>query len=1038
MITETENAPSWAPVVVVGLVAAALGSALLFDPPLESQRPSNPSAVLEAPQHRQFPLARLWQDPLHAVYAHWNAADEPRKSIPFVTDAAIGAAGPGGGADGGGRDVLRLFVMMPGTPYSNDRETRRRQRHAVVSALTSRDFVPGDETRLRYFHAPPFRQPSDVAAAGSSSDQMLVAYETYEPATGTELSRRVSVAVFWLNAEDFLLYPLHKVSALVAALDWRRCPDSGIPTTVLLGPPSSSVLRAMLEEPEAAPAVVTGFLRQIAQVAQKGPDFETLASSARVARGGLRVFSSRATIPVGRLCRPANARCRAAGSGDAATADADVAGGDVTRGLRVASFHSVIADDGRVLEAILRELVVRGACKVKEDSPRVVIVSEQDTLYGRLLGGVAEHAAKRVHEQEGCKIRITKHGYLQGVDGESPGVEGPARRNEPASGDAAPAVPARAVPSLPGGGFEQPFGAAQLDYVRRLSERLENESNASLVAIGVLGNDLYDKLLILQALRERHPGVVFFTTDMDARLLAPAVYPWTRNLIVGSAYGLSLQKLPAVTFRDSYQAALFAAVRQALNLPEVLGPPEPSSTGSRPSPGTTEVPGPPEPKLFEISRTGVVPLDAPGSRDRDWKKTAALLTPLAALAVFALVMRRRQREAAAHVRRRRYGFVAVLAAAAAGCLFLFVQYRLRWQEPGPLFDGVSTVPMVTLQLTTIVFAVAVVAFANGRMRHALSHVAGRLGGTEPDHGLPALRAAVRDWRAGYGTAVRAVLSWRWISGSLVSTWKYDVAGADKGSEKEAADLWSDVWHYSRWGPRFCRIGAGLLVGLALREMYFVSVRLEQPLLGQAVTVPGWLVWVLPIMLFWAISYCRDTLGTWQAFIRAVGRFDVPDGKMESEMESTMESRMKSEAAIRGHWSMDLLVRCTDLVGPVVVLPLILMVLLLLARSTLFEGWNWTPPLVAFHVGLAVYVLFVAIAFQREASHARAAVLDRLREARLVAEAGEATEIENVMEYIRSRRDGAFVPWTQHPILQTLVLPLGSVALITLLEVWLGR
>lgn len=1033
MITETENAPSWAPVVVVGLVAAALGSALLLDPPLESQRPSNPSAVLEAPQHRQFPLARLWQDPLHAVYAHWNAADEPRKSVPFVTDAAICAAGPVRGTDDGGRDVLRLLVMMPGTPYSNDRETRRRQRHAVVSALTSRDFVPGDETRLRYFHAPPFRDFSAATAAGPSRDPTLVAYETYEPAAGTELSRRASVAVFWLNAEDFLLYPLHKVSALVAALDWRRCPDSGIPTTVLLGPPSSSVLRAMLEEPEAAPAVVTGFLRQIAQVAQKGPDFESLAFSARVARGGLRVFSSRATIPVDRLCRPANARCRAAGSGGAATAAADVAGGDVTRGLRVASFHSVIADDGRVLEAILRELVVRGACKVKEDSPRVVIVSEQDTLYGRLLGGVADHAAKRIHEQEGCKIRITKHGYLQGVDGESPGVEGPARRNEPAPGDAVPVIPARAVPSLPGGGFEQPFGAAQLDYVRRLSERLEDESNASLVAIGVLGNDLYDKLLILQALRERHPGVVFFTTDMDARLLAPAVYPWTRNLIVGSAYGLSLQKLPAVTFRDSYQAALFAAVRQALDL--------------------REVPGPPEPKLFEISRSGVVPLDPRDrdwkktaalsrsgvvpldSQDRDWKKTAALLTPLAALAVFALVMRRRQREATAHVRRQRYGFVAVLASASAGCLFLFVQYRLRWQEPGPLFDGVSTVPMVTLQITTIVFAVAVVAFANGRMRHALSHVAGRLGGMEPDHGLQAVRAAVRDWRAGNGAAVRAVLSWRWISESLVSTWKYDVAGADKGSEKKAADLWSDLRRYSRWGPRFCRIGAGLLVGLELRRMYFASVRLEQPLLGQAVTVPGWVVWVLPVMLFWAISYCRDTLDTWQAFIRAVGRFDVPDGKMESKVE---KGRMQSKAAIRGHWSMDLLVRCTDLVGPVVVLPLILMVLLLLARSTLFDGWNWTPPLVAFHVGLAVYVLFVAIAFQRAASHARAAVLDRLREARLGAEAGEATEIENVMEYIRSRRDGAFVPWTQHPILQTLVLPLGSVALITLLEVWLGR
>ena len=74
----------------------------------------------------------------------------------------------------------------------------------------------------------------------------------------------------------------------------------------------------------------------------------------------------------------------------------------------------------------------------------------------------------------------------------------------------------------------------------------------------------------------------------------------------------------------------------------------------------------------------------------------------------------------------------------------------------------------------------------------------------------------------------------------------------------------------------------------------------------------------------------------------------------------------------------------------------------------------------------------------EASHARDAVLDRLREVRLGAGEDESTEIERVMEYIRSRRDGAFVPWAQHPILQTVALPLGSVALITLLETWLGR
>ena len=1005
MITETENAPSWGPVVVVALAVAALGGVLYLGAPLESQRPSDPSAALETPLRRQFPLARLWQDPLHVVYAHWNAAD-PRPAVPFVTDLAAG----GPGADGAGlrgRDVLRLLVMAPGTPYSDDREKRRRLRHAVVSALTARRFVPRDETRLRYFHAPPFRAAGAGAGAGSSNDTTLVGYETYEPAMKAR-GRWTSIAVFWLNAEDFLRYPLHKVSALVAALDRGGSPDAGEATTVLLGPSSSGLLKAMLEEePGAAPSVVRGFLDAVAPA--EAPDGASLWPAVSAARSALHVVSFQATIPVERLlCLTHGVSCGGGGAGGAED-DAGAVAGRVVRKLRVASFHSAIADDGRVLEAVLRELVNRGACSAERDRPAVAIVSEQDTVYGRLLAEVARDAARRVGERDGCAMRIVPHGYLRGVDGELPGAGRRAGRDLPAPEEAADRP--RVVPSLPDGDAEPPFGAARLDYVRRLSERLRRDAaDPALVAIGVLGNDLYDKLLILQALRELHPGVVFFTTDMDARLLAPAVYPWTKNLIVGSAYGLSPEEPVTAAFRDSYQVALFEAVGQA------AGPP--SARGA------------PEPLLFEISRTGVAPLGDRLEAERDPRQVALLLTPLGFLAAFALVMRRRQREDAARVRRRRYGFVAVLAAASAACLYGFVQYGLPKQEPGALFDGVSTVPLVVLQITTIVFAVAVVAFANGRMRHARSHVAGRLGQTEPDPGPRAPWAAVQGWRPGKG-AGRAVPLRRWISASLVSTWKHDVAGDDRGMVKSAGALWSELLHYGGWWPRFWRVGAGLLVGLTLREAYFASVRPQQPLLGQGVTAPGWVEYVLPVMLFWAISYCRDTLSLWQAFIRAAGRFDVVGGR-------TNGAHMKSQDAARGHWRMDLLVRCTDLVGPVVILPLILMVLLLLARSTLFDGWNWTPPLVAFHVGLVVYVLFVAIAFQREASHARDAVLDRLREARLGAGEDESTEIERVMEYIRSRRDGAFVPWAQHPILQTVALPLGSVALITLLETWLGR
>lgn len=1079
MIPETENASnasSWPPVVVVAVAAVALGgSVLYFSPPLESQRPSNPSTVLETSWHPQFPLARLWQDPLHVVYEHWrNTGEEQWKAVPFITDARevfndlAGADGTDRSADDdrrvphadNDRRVLRLLVMLSGMPYSDDRERRRRQRHAVVSALTGSGFVPRGGTRMQYFRAPPFREIPDAAVSSSNDHDFgildeyfarnspnhttLVGYEMYEPNVEPGWGSWPLVEVFWLNTEDFSRNPLHRVSALVAALDLRRLDSNdtapvGEATTVLLGPPSSGVLKAMFDEdPNEMPRMVRDFLKRVAEtdawrrsvpdgprglfqevvwVGERHFNFKSLESSARKARTGMRIFSHQATIPVEWLvCRPDDAGCPAERAG-------------LRQPPGVESFHSSIADDGQVLEAVLKELVNRGACNGSE-RPTVVIVSEQDTVYGRLIGDLAEHAAKQLGGGEGCEFQIIQHGYLRGVDGEMPprrrqppirlaGREND-RRNEPAQEDTGVAADAQAVRSLPEGDFEQPFGAAQLDYVRRLSERLPRDgSDATLVAIGVLGTDLYDKLLILQALRESHPGVVFFTTDMDARLLDPAVNQWTRNLIVGSAYGLSPPEsasdtsqnsyLVADTFRDSYQVALFVAVQEALDLQH----------------GITH-----EAKLFEISsRAAFFQL---GSRvsDRNKREVAVMLTPLAALAFFAVVMFWRQREKAARVRRQLYGFVAIFASAAAAWLYTFVQ-RLPNTEPGPLFEGVSTVPMVMLQITTIVFAVAVICFAHGRMRHTLSHVAGRLVGKEPERGLRAFWTAVQKWSS-RNDGTRPAGDWRrWFS-AFVSVCKRDVDGSAKDNKMKAAKLWSKVLHDSGCWPRFARIGTGLLVGLALRHVYFSSVRTDQPMLGQAETTPGWMTNVLAVMLFLAISYCRDTVLVWRAFIRVLGRFDVIGGENDGKVD--MEKRTE-----RARWSMDLLVYCTNVIGPVVVLPLILMVLLMLARSTLFDGWNWTTPLIVFHVGLSVYVLAIAIAFQREARQARASVLDRLLEVKLGAVNDHSRkEIDAFVEYIRSRRDGAFVPWIQHPIMQTLTLPLGSYALITLLERWIGR
>ena len=112
---------------------------------------------------------------------------------------------------------------------------------------------------------------------------------------------------------------------------------------------------------------------------------------------------------------------------------------------------------------------------------------------------------------------------------------------------------------------ERPEGQSQFDYARRLGTRITEiqkglwKKGESIKAIGILGSDVHDKLLLLQALRKKFPGIIFFTTDLDARLLHPAEIKWTRNLVIASGFGLHLH--PEIQrgippFRDTYQTAI--------------------------------------------------------------------------------------------------------------------------------------------------------------------------------------------------------------------------------------------------------------------------------------------------------------------------------------------------------------------------------------------------------------------------------------------------------------------------------------------------
>src|SRR5262249_44981460 len=77
--------------------------------------------------------------------------------------------------------------------------------------------------------------------------------------------------------------------------------------------------------------------------------------------------------------------------------------------------------------------------------------------------------------------------------------------------------------------------------IQQLDRDLRQQDSKGVEAVGILGSDLYDKLLVLQALRPLVPNALFFTTDLDALVLHPTALTYTRNLLVASSFALPLR-----------------------------------------------------------------------------------------------------------------------------------------------------------------------------------------------------------------------------------------------------------------------------------------------------------------------------------------------------------------------------------------------------------------------------------------------------------------------------------------------------------------
>lgn len=417
-------------------------------------------------------------------------------------------------------NVLLVAVMLDAGPYSEQAESRLRARHAVLEGLSESGFVPVDGEHIGFVTAEwpprtdnaPSPSPPAVACASSPPIEraLLLPWEECEAIDEPQNvfphdTKRV--VVVWLPAVNFNPYPLRYFAALIDQLAPGEIRDK-IDVT-LIGPASSTGLQNMVREARW--------------------HMNCLSAPMQNVLDGVKIISPRATASDLTLLSAADVP-PAYKTVETFLQEA------IKRGPRGGlQFVRTIAPDNWVLHELIAELARREIYVVSQMTPdrrpippklsHIVVLSEWDTPYGRSLGTTfaaeasGQTATDIFEHSEKPPARIHAYHYLRGIDGRLPGDKDNQREAEQKTQLGQNAVATEATEGL-----------NQSDYLRRLARQMkednarwQREDGSGIRAVGLLGSDIYDKLMILRALRPHFPGTVFSPIIMTRILSAATI-----------------------------------------------------------------------------------------------------------------------------------------------------------------------------------------------------------------------------------------------------------------------------------------------------------------------------------------------------------------------------------------------------------------------------------------------------------------------------------------------------------------------------------
>lgn len=1000
-MADSSSSGSNLPVFALVALAVLTGGFFYYRGPLTPTRPGD--TPLRAPEELRQVHARLWEDPLVVMRQHreWERALRGGKEAPEFhgIDELWDAVDPDQRSG-----LLVLPVVIAGGPYAEDHESRLRTRYAVLSALGAAGFIPRNAAELAYFL---WNGTGNCPPEGQSCRG--VPYEWWTLAA--EGPAR-SVLVLWLRDDRFDGEPFRNLRKLEDHLlrnEWIDAKTLARFTDIqtrLIGPRTSDGLFAMLRETNCAE-------RWLPEVLPVSPW---------------------ATYPLESM------------RDELALLDCP----GLEEGEAREPVERTILDDGVVLESLLTELRRRRVPRSADPAgDLVIIVSEWDTLYGRRMVRTLERARDKMKEDPGCVDpalasrddrpcvpweRIVHITYQRGLDGRLPG-------------DAAPAL----APGDDAGGageFAQPIGRSRLDYALRLAGAIETRfGGEEVAAIGVLGSDFYDKILILQALRPRFSRSLFFTTDLDARYLQSIHLPWSRNLLVASSFGLALRadETPPPPRDGDGPPGDEGAARSPVEQPdapdrrrEETQPPSPD--GSRTSEGREGVrpPGaeldrperqeethPPfrdgyqtsmylatlralgaEPedldlraRVYEIGRTRPI-LVARGVDDVVSRPRFRHPLGIAMLALFGIgvVLWVVHLTAGLHaVRWKVLLLTLVLPAGLYGLLFLVLNGSLGFMEPFLLVEGVSLWPTELMRILALCLSLCLLAVS-------VRYVADRNRQT----------AVLFE----FGTSGRA----GWKARELLDL-------MSRVSTRSADRLWHE--YADRTGGRYCAAHV-LVMCLLYFGVGFSLMKLGPapmvPFRGaaafwfdQAALIPGILAMIALIMyVLYQTLLCR-------CWVHALVHVeDWPPSRIGTQgpFDST------------GYRAIRLVARQTRVIGRITYYPFVILFLMILSRSTYFDRWDWPVPLIIL-IGLnSAYLLGCALVLRLEAEKLRRRAVRNLQAKRIAATGRDEETVKRtgaLIDSIRALQEGAFAPLSRHPVFGAFLWPVGGIGILAVFD-----